>query len=136
MILPYLRYFQFSGRSRRMEYWMFALFYWLVVLLISGLFGHTDSFTTNSTSISFHRSLTPLGEGIWGMFWLISIVPWLAVSVRRLHDQDRTGWLILLLLIPLFGWFALLVLMFFDGTTGDNRYGPDPKGRGDAEVFS
>ncbi|WP_338466720.1 DUF805 domain-containing protein [Novosphingobium sp. ZN18A2] len=135
MIEPYRRYFDFGGRSRRLEYWMFWLFYWIVMVVIAGLFGYNDNVVRGPMSISVHRSLTPLGNGISSVFWLVSVVPWLAVSVRRLHDQNRTGWLMLLVLIPFFGWFALLVLMLLDGTPGDNRFGPDPKGRGTVDVF-
>lgn len=63
-------------------------------------------------------------------------MPGLAVSVRRLHDQDRTGWLLLLWFIPVLGWFALLVLMCLEGTRGPNRFGPDPKNPTPADVFS
>jgi uncharacterized membrane protein YhaH (DUF805 family) len=58
------------------------------------------------------------------------------VQVRRLHDQDKSGWLILLSFIPYIGGLILLVLMLIDGTPGANRYGPDPKGRFDVSPFS
>jgi uncharacterized membrane protein YhaH (DUF805 family) len=62
-------------------------------------------------------------------------VPSLAVSVRRLHDRERSGWLLLLGLIRLLGGLALLVLMCLEGTRGTNRHGPDPKDPGSVEVF-
>ena len=71
------------------------------------------------------------------LFGLVSFIPGLAVAIRRLHDQDRSGWLLLLVFIPILGWFALLVLMLLDGTRGRNRFGPDPKNPGEeADVFS
>ncbi|MCH7629961.1 MAG: DUF805 domain-containing protein, partial [Proteobacteria bacterium] len=65
-----------------------------------------------------------------------TIVPSLAVSVRRLHDQDRSGWMLLLMLIPFLGWFALLVLMCLEGTRGPNRFGADPKNPAQADIFA
>ncbi|MDE2561497.1 MAG: DUF805 domain-containing protein [Sphingomonadales bacterium] len=135
MILPYRRYFDFMGRSRRKEFWAFAGLYLLVTIAIAALFGHTTDYVRGPMSISVNRSLTPLGNVISTVFGLASLVPSFAVAVRRLHDQNRTGWLMLLALIPFFGWFALLVLMLLDGSPGDNLYGPDPKGRGTVDVF-
>lgn len=135
IFLPYRRYFDFSGRSRRREYWSFVGFYVLVYLILGALFGHTTSFEQGPMFISASRELTGPGRVIAGLFSLVSFIPSLAVAVRRLHDQGRTGWLVLLGLIPFFGWFALFVLMLFDGTPGDNAYGPDPKGRGTLDVF-
>lgn len=136
MILPYRRYFDFSGRSRRKEYWMFTLFNVLVVIAINIAFGTRD-YENIAGYVGFESMLSTTGGMLTALFRLFSLIPGLAVAVRRLHDQDRSGWLLLLLLIPLLGWFALLVLMCLDGTKGDNSYGPDPKRPGvDAEVFS
>ena len=135
MILPYRRYAEFTGRSRRREYWMFALFYVVVMIVLNALFGTNDLQSSNGT-MTYGSRLVGAGGWIGGLFWLASIVPGLAVSVRRLHDQDRTGWLLLLGLIPFFGWFALFVLMCLDGTRGTNRFGADPKNPSPADVFS
>lgn len=135
MILPYRRYAEFSGRSRRREYWGFALFYFIVMIVLNTLFG-TNDFDRSSGAFVYGSRLVGAGGWIGGLFWLLSIVPGLAVSVRRLHDQDRTGWLLLLWLIPLFGWFALFVLMCLDGTRGPNRFGSDPKHPSPVDVFS
>lgn len=134
MILPYRRYAEFSGRSRRREYWMFALFYVLVILALNVVFGTNDVERGNG-AFAYGSRLVGAGRWIGGLFWLVSIVPGLAVSVRRLHDQDRTGWLLLIGLVPFFGWFALFVLMCLDGTRGPNRFGPDPKNPSPAAVF-
>jgi uncharacterized membrane protein YhaH (DUF805 family) len=61
------------------------------------------------------------------IFSLAVLVPSIAVSVRRLHDIDRTGWWVLIGLVPLVGWIVLLVFHVQDGTPGPNRFGPDPK---------
>lgn len=135
MILPYRRYAEFSGRSRRKEYWSFALFYLLVMIALNAVFG-TNELARGNGAFVYGSRLVGAGGWIGGLFWLVSIVPGLAVSVRRLHDQDRSGWLLLLWLIPFLGWFALLVLMCLDGTRGPNRFGPDPKNPTPADVFS
>jgi uncharacterized membrane protein YhaH (DUF805 family) len=62
-----------------------------------------------------------------GLFGLALFIPSIAVQVRRFHDQDRTGWLILLGLIPYVGGLIVLVFMCLPGTRGTNRFGPDPK---------
>lgn len=135
MLMPYRRYADFSGRSRRREYWMFALFYVLVMIALNAVFG-TNEVERGNGAFSYGSRLVGAGGWIGGLFWLVSIVPGLAVSVRRLHDQDRTGWLLLLWFIPVLGWFALLVLMCLEGTRGPNRFGPDPKNPTPADVFS
>lgn len=135
MVLPYRRYFDFAGRSRRMEYWMFVLFQLIVSAVIGALFGSPE-YVREGWYVGFTSSLSTAGGLVQNIFGLLSFIPGLAVAVRRLHDQDRTGWLLLLVLIPLFGWFALLVLMCLDGTPGPNRYGADPKNPTDIDVFA
>lgn len=135
MILPYRRYADFSGRSRRREYWMFALFYVLVMIVLNAVFG-TNEVERGNGAFVYGSRLVGAGGWISGLLWLVSIVPGLAVTIRRLHDQDRSGWLLLLWLIPFLGWFAILVLMCLDGTRGPNRFGPDPKNPTPADVFS
>lgn len=139
MLLPYRRYFEFTGRSRRREYWMFVLFYVLVFVVLNALFGTNEVTRTSTdfgTGFSYGSRLAGGGGVIGGLFALVSFIPALALSVRRLHDQDRTGWLLLLAFIPFFGGFALLVLMCLEGTRGPNQYGSDPKNPGNIDVFS
>jgi len=62
-----------------------------------------------------------------GLYSLAVLIPTLAVTVRRLHDVDRSGWWIFINLIPLIGFIVLLVFAVTDGTPGSNRYGPNPK---------
>lgn len=66
---------------------------------------------------------------IMGIWALLTFIPSLAVAIRRLHDQDKSGWLYLVNFIPFVGGLIFLVFMFLDGTPGPNQYGPDPKGR-------
>lgn len=134
MLLPYRRYFEFSGRSRRREYWMFVLFYVLVFVLLGAAFGSND-LTVAPVGFGFSSRLVGGGGVIGNIFALASFIPALALSVRRLHDQGRSGWMLLLGLIPLFGGFVLLVFMCLEGTRGPNQYGPDPKDPGSADVF-
>ena len=118
------KYAVFSGRSRRAEYCCFVLFNLIVLIvleLIDALLG----------TYSFVQGLGLLS----GIYSLAVIIPSLAVTVRRLHDIDRTGWWILINLIPLIGTIVLLVFALMPGTPGSNRYGPDPKqATGEARV--
>jgi uncharacterized membrane protein YhaH (DUF805 family) len=118
------KYAVFSGRSRRMEYWYFVLFnliVFIVLELIDALLG-----TFNVVQ----------GVGLLsGIYGLAVLIPTLAVTVRRLHDIDRTGWWIFINLIPLIGSIVLLVFELTPGTPGSNRFGPDPKqATGEARV--
>src|SRR5215211_6143350 len=111
------KYAVFSGRSRRMEYWYFVLFNIIVSIVlgvIDGLLGTSGSYA---------------GAGLLsGIYGLAVLIPTLAVTVRRLHDIDRSGWWILIGLVPLIGVTVLLVFALLEGTPGDNQYGPNPKG--------
>jgi len=134
MLLPYRRYFEFSGRSRRREYWMFILFYMVVSLGIDFALGGTYSRMWQG-GFSMVNQPGMMARGLGGLFGLVSFIPSLAVQVRRLHDIDRSGWWILLWFVPLIGWIVMLVFLCLDGTFGANRYGMDPKGRGSYDVF-
>lgn len=122
------QYVDFSGRARRMEYWMFVLISVLISLVLTTvdvlLFGYT-MFPEDPSEIS----LAPLNT----LYGLAVLLPSLAVSVRRLHDSNRTGWWILVALIPLIGPLVLLVFLCLDGTPAPNRFGPDPQGRGSSD---
>lgn len=85
--------------------------------------------------------LSGMVGGVYGpltvIFLLAIIIPSIAVQVRRFHDQDKSGWFVLLGLIPFVGGLIVLVFMCLEGTKGPNRFGPDPKGsEAGAEVFS
>lgn len=112
------RYFQFSGRARRQEYWGFVAFAFLLGIVC----------------VIIDQSIDPAsierGVGTLQVVCILTLaVPATAVLVRRLHDAEFSGWLALLLLLPVVGVLALLILALIDGTVGPNRYGPDPKGR-------
>jgi len=134
MLLPYRRYFEFSGRSRRKEYWMFTLFGILVNVALTIVFGRT-TYTAMGWYAGVNTQLNGVGDALSGLFGLINFIPGIAVMVRRLHDIDRTGWWALLIFVPILGWFALLVFMCLDGTRGPNSYGSDPKNPYEVDVF-
>ena len=113
------KYAVFGGRSRRKEYWYFVLFSLIVSLVLSAV----DALLGTS---GFASNVGLLG----GIYGLAIIIPSIAVSVRRLHDIDRTGWWVLISLVPVIGTIVLLVFAVLDGTPGENRFGPNPKASG------
>jgi len=134
MLLPYRRYAEFTGRSRRKEFWLWALFCFLVGLAIDIVFGR-PVYSYGPMAFSAVTSLSTTGGMLRGLFNLVNLVPALAVAARRLHDVDRSGWWQLLWFVPIIGWIVLLVFFCLDGNTGSNRFGSDPKERGTADVF-
>ena len=116
-ILPLKRYAEFTGRSRRKEYWMFTLLaigIYIVASILDRIAG------MNGMIAGRYGPITALVA-------LSLLVPSLAVSIRRLHDSDRSGWWLLLGLVPMVGEIIVLVFMVLKGTRGDNRFGADPK---------
>lgn len=136
MLMPLRRYADFNGRSRRKEFWMFMLFllivYFVLAIVIGGLIG--------SAAMTGGETAAGLMGGISGLlmivFALAVFIPSLAVQVRRFHDQDKSGWFVLLGLIPFVGGLIVLVFMFLEGTRGPNQYGPDPKDGAVDRVFA
>lgn len=124
MLMPLRRYAEFSGRSQRKEYWMFVLLNVILGAVVLGALAVT--YYTRMSETAMTALLTPLFF-LHGLASLVFIIPGLAVTVRRLHDTGRSGWNILLGLIPIIGPFLLLVFYITDGTSGPNRFGPDPK---------
>jgi uncharacterized membrane protein YhaH (DUF805 family) len=137
MLMPYKRYADFSGRSRRKEYWMFVLLFAIVYAVCYALiFTGMPSFDPATGQMSGGGgALSMIGSAVLLIFALGSFIPSLAVIVRRLHDQDKSGWFVLLGLVPIAN-IVLLVFMFLEGTKGPNRFGPDPKDSGGAEAFA
>jgi len=122
MFEPLKKYAQFSGRARRSEYWLFTLFVFLVeiayLILVSVIGGGTGG-DMNGLGMAL--------TGLYGLFILGILIPSLAVGFRRLHDTDRSAWWLLIALLPFIGGLVLLVFNVLPGTTGPNKYGPDPK---------
>jgi uncharacterized membrane protein YhaH (DUF805 family) len=103
-------YVGFEGRARRTEYWMFALFNFIIVAILLAL------------ALAVHALLF-----LYVLYGLAVLLPGLAVAFRRLHDTNRSAWWILIALVPFIGGIWLLVLMCLPGTPGPNNYGSDPK---------
>ncbi|TLD69624.1 DUF805 domain-containing protein [Phragmitibacter flavus] len=101
----------FDGRARRKEYWMFTLFNIIAIVLLMIVEGIIGT------------------GGILGFVYMLAVIlPSIGVSIRRLHDTNRSGWFLLFVLIPFIGGFIVLYFMILDGTPGANKFGENPKG--------
>lgn len=108
-------YINFQGRARRKAYWMFILFNLIALVVLS--------FIESAIGLSGQN-----GYGILtGLYTLAIILPLIALAVRRLHDTGRSGWWILIGLVPLVGPIVLIVFYVTDSQPGTNEYGPNPK---------
>ena len=119
----YRNYVNFSGRSQRSAYWWWVLFQCITGILIALAEGG-GSFSSGNGSFSAGVTGGPISL-IW---MLVNLLPGIAVSIRRLHDLDKSGWWLLVAFIPLVGAIILLVWFCSKGTTGTNRFGSDPLG--------
>jgi uncharacterized membrane protein YhaH (DUF805 family) len=117
--MPIKRYADFTGRSCRKEFWMFQLIYAAAGVAIFAAASDQD---TIGDIAPFGRMM--IGSGVLVLIGLL--VPLLAVEARRFHDQNRSGWFVLLNLIPYLGPLIVLAMMLIPGTPGDNSHGPDP----------
>ena len=140
-------YANFKGRARRAEYWWFYLvstliglvlgFVALFIFLGSADFDALSSLSETATDAEVEVALEVFFGSISGSIWipiillaiysLLTFIPSIAVLVRRLHDQDKSGWFYFISFIPAIGPLILLAFLFIDGTPGPNRYGPSPK---------
>lgn len=133
MFQPLRKYADFTGRARRIELWLF----WLLLIGIQIVFSILIGLVAGPTAAVADPTdpfavLNGPAKALYGLFFLMMLallIPSLAVSIRRLHDTNRTGWWLLLGLIPFLGALVLLIFYLLDGTPGPNKYGPDPKGR-------
>jgi uncharacterized membrane protein YhaH (DUF805 family) len=107
------KYADFTGRARRREFWMFALAN-CIVGLVFGILTRIPILGVLFTIIS-------------GFYSLLILIPGIAVSVRRLHDTNKSGWLLFLCFIPVVGVIVLFLFCAQEGYPGDNQYGPDPR---------
>ncbi|HVN92608.1 MAG TPA: DUF805 domain-containing protein [Terracidiphilus sp.] len=124
-LMVWKKYAEFEGRSRRQEFWMFVLFNLLAMVVLGAVGVAGIAVNEDYGGVLF----IPLG-----IYILAAFIPNLAVSVRRFHDIDKSGWLLLLLIllsmIPFVGLIASIieiVLLCQPGTPGINQYGADPK---------
>ena len=107
----FAKYVNFEDRTSRSEFWWWILFLFIVVLIANMLdariYGEREALFT-------------------GVLNLILFLPNLAISVRRLHDLDKSGWWVLINLIPIIGFLIYIFWAVQKGTNGPNRFGPDP----------
>lgn len=172
MFLPLKRYADFSGRSRRLEFWLWALFNWIVVgifvtFIAIACFNAFSDLANRAAAGEFANYVPPDGVNstislngekyavppevlmqaimtsfgipalLLGIYSLAVFIPNLAVAVRRMHDQDKSGWWVLIGFVPFIGGIWLLILYLIGGTRGPNRFGPDPKaGTTEAQAFA
>lgn len=110
------QYAEFNGRARRKEYWMFALFnmiFALIAIVLDNILG---------------IAMEEIGYGpLYGIYLLAMFIPGFALIVRRLHDVGKSGWMMLISLIPIIGPIWFFVLLVKDGTPNENQYGLNPK---------
>jgi uncharacterized membrane protein YhaH (DUF805 family) len=109
-------YANFSGRARRKEYWMFVLVQLIIFIIVMMYASLLDDFFE-----------TPVVGSVLGLYILATLIPWLALNVRRLHDIGKSGGYIFINFIPIIGRIWYIVLVATEGEYGTNNYGQDPK---------
>lgn len=105
------KYAVFKGRAARAEYWFFVLFNFVISIGLGVI------------SALLNDALNTLGM----LYALFILIPSIAVSVRRLHDVGKSGWMIFINLIPVVGFIWYLILVVGDSNTGENKYGQNQK---------
>ena len=108
------KYAVFDGRASRTEFWMFTLFSFIVGIVLSIIDG-----------ILHLKGSMGIGA-LGGLYNLAVLLPSIGVAIRRLHDTGRSGWWLLLALVPIIGWIVLLVFYILESQAGDNAYGANP----------
>lgn len=116
-------YFQFYGRARRAEYWGYTLFFLLSLVVM---------FVGDALIAAFFFNNGPDSEPFFfpfltGLFYLFNVIPSIGITIRRLHDQDMSGWLYLIVFVPYIGGIIIFILMFFDSRPNPNKHGASPK---------
>ena len=123
----YTRYAEFEGRSDRKEFWYYVLFYVLVSAILqvidATIFGGQHTFASGGGWNGAYEF-----QPLTSIFGLASLIPSISVSVRRLHDTGRSGWWVLLWLLPIVGWIILLIWYCQRGKPESNAYGEPPEG--------
>lgn len=125
LIEPFRRTFDYRGRSRRREYWLFVV--WQVPVVLALLMLGVNVFPKED-GLDVLLGAPLVYAAVFGL-------PMLALQVRRLHDQDKSGWWLLVTLLPYLGLGWMLYLMAAQGTWGPNRFGPDPRQLWEGDLF-
>lgn len=120
------QYASFSGRARRSEYWFWALSFLILEIVLLIPLGIVMAQSVDPETMTYGAGAS-VAYGIFSLVMLALVLPTLAVTVRRLHDQDKSGFFWFMGLIPVAGPIIMLVFMASDGTPGPNRFGPSPK---------
>ncbi|WP_192384132.1 DUF805 domain-containing protein [Mesorhizobium silamurunense] len=118
-------YVNFSGRARRKEFWGFCLF-WTIGLIVAIGVGLSVDLSRGDIDGGGDEPIVMLG--LLGLYILLTILPWIALIVRRLHDLGLTGWLAILCFVPYLGGLATLVFALIPTQASDNKWGPVPAG--------
>lgn len=118
-------YANFSGRARRQEYWMYVLIWTLIGFGLAFLFNLSEEFFSTGEDWA---------SIIIFVYGLATLIPWLAVNVRRLHDTGKSGGYFFINFIPVIGRIWYIILVASNGEVGPNKYGPDPKNNFDDEI--
>lgn len=118
------KYADFGGRARRKEYWMFTLFN-IIAICVLAVAGMAAAAAVTDTPM--------LGYAPYGLYVLGTVIPGLAVTVRRLHDTGHSGWWYLIVVVPFIGAIVLLVWLCQDSAPASNQYGPNPKSASDSD---
>ncbi len=113
------KYATFAGRAQRKAYWMFVLFWFIAFIIASIVAGILDKVLGTNGAVS---------GSVSGLYALGTVVPFIALSVRRLHDIGKSGWWYFIQLVPVIGGIWFLILTVTDSQPGENAYGPNPKG--------
>ena len=117
------KYADFSGRARRTEYWMFMLFHILIIFLLAFLSGILSELQLEYISLI-----------LLVIYVLLSVIPTLAITIRRLHDTGKSGWYYLLSFIPYIGGIILLIFVVQDSEYVYNKWGANPKAPSTDEI--
>lgn len=126
----YLRFLTFSGRAPRSEYWWFIVFQLLMATasVVGMMLWLMPGGQPDTSKLAYLQ--TAEANIVYLVFWALLYIPGLSVTVRRLHDIDRSGWWFWIVLVPLLGPIILLIFMVLPGSAARNSFGPDPLGRG------
>lgn len=124
ILRPWRHYVDFSGRSTRTEFWLFYIMFYGVIIasfIVTDVIGSTAQDAAAGDE-AFSLAYIPL------ILWVLAcLLPSIAVTVRRLHDSNKSGWMYLLTIIPYIGFIFFIVFGFLPGTRGENDYGFDPR---------
>ncbi|HIP18667.1 MAG TPA: DUF805 domain-containing protein [Sulfurovum sp.] len=117
------RYAKFDGRASRSEYWFYTLFYLIIAIAV----GMVDTAVVNPM-LGIAPEQAAQGGILQFILALALLVPSIAIGVRRLHDTGKSGWWLLIGLIPIVGALVLIFFYVTDSQAGSNMYGENPKG--------